>query len=142
VVVGEVTKITNFGVFVKLEDSLEGLLHISELADRKVASAEEVVQVGDRIAVKILRVDPENRKIGLSLKDVTDEQREAAEAEAEARWGAQKDPGAESGAPPAGELETAEVAAGAESEDAGTSQSAPGDGDESSALADENEERS
>jgi small subunit ribosomal protein S1 len=76
VVVGDVTKIANFGVFVKLEDHLEGLLHISELADRKVASAEEVVHVGNRIPVKVIKVDPENRKIGLSLKDVTDEERD------------------------------------------------------------------
>jgi small subunit ribosomal protein S1 len=71
VVEGEVTKITNFGVFVKLEDDLEGLLHISELADKKVGSPEEVVKVGQKVDVKIIKVDPENRKIGLSLKDVT-----------------------------------------------------------------------
>jgi small subunit ribosomal protein S1 len=70
IVAGEVTKITNFGVFVKLEDDLEGLLHISELANRKVATPEEVVKVGDEVAVKIIKIDPEQRKIGLSLKDV------------------------------------------------------------------------
>jgi len=70
---GEVTKITNFGVFVKLEEDLEGLLHISELADKKVGSPEEVVKVGQRVDVKIIKVAPENRKIGLSLKDVTGE---------------------------------------------------------------------
>ncbi len=72
-VAGEVTKITNFGVFVKLQDDLEGLLHISELSDRKIGSPEEVVKVGQRVDVKIIKVDPENRKIGLSLKDVTSE---------------------------------------------------------------------
>ena len=65
---GEVTKLTNFGVFVQLEEGLEGLLHISELADKKVDSPEEVVKVGDKVEVKILRVDPDERKIGLSLK--------------------------------------------------------------------------
>ncbi len=70
VVSGEVTKITNFGVFVGLEDGLEGLLHISELADHKVDNPEEVVKVGDKIEVKILRVDTEDRKIGLSRKRV------------------------------------------------------------------------
>ena len=54
---GKVTKITNFGVFVGLENGLEGLLHISELADHKVENPEEVVKVGDEIEVKILRVD-------------------------------------------------------------------------------------
>jgi small subunit ribosomal protein S1 len=67
---GKVTKITNFGVFVGLEDGLEGLLHISELADHKVENAEDVVKVGDEIEVKILRVDTEDRKIGLSRKRV------------------------------------------------------------------------
>jgi len=67
---GKVTKITNFGVFVGLEDGLEGLLHISELADHKVENPEEVVKVGDTIEVKILRVDTDERKIGLSRKRV------------------------------------------------------------------------
>jgi small subunit ribosomal protein S1 len=77
VVQGEVTKITNFGVFVRLEDDLEGLLHISELADRKVGSPEEVVKPGETVEVKVIKIDPDNRKIGLSLKDVSDEEREA-----------------------------------------------------------------
>jgi transcriptional accessory protein Tex/SPT6 len=67
---GKVTKITNFGVFVGLEDGLEGLLHISELADDKVEIPEEMVKVGDEIEVKILRVDTDERKIGLSRKRV------------------------------------------------------------------------
>ncbi|HZL87744.1 MAG TPA: 30S ribosomal protein S1 [Pirellulaceae bacterium] len=70
VVSGSVTKITNFGVFVGLEDGLEGLLHISELADHKVENPEDVVKVGDKIEVKILRVDSDERKIGLSRKRV------------------------------------------------------------------------
>jgi small subunit ribosomal protein S1 len=70
VIKGKVTKITNFGVFVGLEDGLEGLLHISELADHKVENPEEVVKVGEEIEVKILRVDTEERKIGLSRKRV------------------------------------------------------------------------
>ncbi|MGQ9575918.1 MAG: 30S ribosomal protein S1 [Thermoguttaceae bacterium] len=70
VVTGTVTKITNFGVFVGLENGLEGLLHISELADHKVENPEEVVRVGDQIEVKILRVDSDERKIGLSRKRV------------------------------------------------------------------------
>ena len=70
IVTGPVTKITNFGVFVGLEDGLEGLLHISELADHKVENPEEVVKVGEMIEVKVLRVDAEERKIGLSRKRV------------------------------------------------------------------------
>jgi small subunit ribosomal protein S1 len=68
VVRGAVTKITNFGVFVELESDLEGLLHISELADHKVENPQDVVKSGDEVDVKILRVDTADRKIGLSLK--------------------------------------------------------------------------
>ena len=68
VVRGTVTKITNFGVFVELEEELEGLLHISELADHKVENPQDVVKAGDEVDVKILRVDSSDRKIGLSLK--------------------------------------------------------------------------
>jgi len=68
VVRGKVTKITNFGVFVELEEDLEGLLHISELADHKVENPQDVVKPGEEVDVKILRVDTDERKIGLSLK--------------------------------------------------------------------------
>jgi small subunit ribosomal protein S1 len=68
VVRGKVTKITNFGVFVELEQDLEGLLHISELADHKVENPQDVVKAGEEVDVKILRVDIDDRKIGLSLK--------------------------------------------------------------------------
>ncbi|MBN2448377.1 MAG: 30S ribosomal protein S1 [Phycisphaerae bacterium] len=68
VVRGKVTKITNFGVFVELEPDLEGLLHVSELADHKVENPQDEVKIGDEIDVKILRVDTVERKIGLSKK--------------------------------------------------------------------------
>src|SRR5262245_35797784 len=88
VVSGTVTKITNFGVFVGLEDGLEGLLHISELADHKVENPEDVVKVGDKIDVKILRVDTDERKIGLSRKRVDwSEEQHQAEPPAEAAGG-------------------------------------------------------
>jgi len=81
IVMGKVTKVTNFGVFVELEDDLEGLLHISELADHKVENPTDVVQQDQEIEVKILRVDLDDRKIGLSLKRAmwTSEQDAAAE---------------------------------------------------------------
>ena len=82
IVKGKVTKLTNFGVFVELEPDLEGLLHISELADHKVESPKDVVDTGQEIEVKILRVDPESRKIGLSLRRArwAAEERQQAEA--------------------------------------------------------------
>ncbi|QDV16706.1 30S ribosomal protein S1 [Gimesia panareensis] len=81
IVQGVVTKITNFGVFVELEDELEGLLHISELADHKVENPEDIVKVGETLDVKILRVDTEDRKIGLSrkLEEPIEEEAEAGE---------------------------------------------------------------
>ncbi len=83
---GKVTKLTNFGVFIELEQGLEGLLHISELAEHKVESPEEIVKVGDEIEVKVLRVDAAERKIGLSRKQLywTQEQSDAAEEAAAA----------------------------------------------------------
>jgi small subunit ribosomal protein S1 len=80
---GKVTKLTNFGVFVELEPGLEGLLHISELADHKVESPEDVVKVGDDIEVKVLRVDAADRKIGLSRKRLHAGKEEGEEPEAE-----------------------------------------------------------
>ncbi|MEL7500272.1 MAG: 30S ribosomal protein S1 [Planctomycetota bacterium] len=77
---GKVTKITNFGVFVGLEDGLEGLLHISELSDDKVDNPEDVVKVGDELEVKVLRVDIDERKIGLSRRRVDWSPEEEAEA--------------------------------------------------------------
>ena len=82
IVQGKITKLTSFGVFVELEPDLEGLLHISELSDQKVQGPQEVVKVGEDIEVKILRVDTDERKIGLSRKraqwaaedDVSDDQ--------------------------------------------------------------------
>jgi small subunit ribosomal protein S1 len=64
---GHVTKITNFGAFVRLENDLEGLLHVSELSDHKIAGPEEVVKPGQKIEVRVIRVDTEERKIGLSF---------------------------------------------------------------------------
>jgi small subunit ribosomal protein S1 len=85
VVKGHVTKIANFGVFVELAPGLEGLLHISEISDQKIEKPEDIVKVGQEIDVKILRVDVEERKIGLSLKRAQwaqeDEKREEQRAQ-------------------------------------------------------------
>jgi small subunit ribosomal protein S1 len=81
---GKVTKLTNFGIFVELEPGLEGLLHISELADHEVENPEDVVKVGDEIEVKVLRVDEGKRRVGLSRKQVSRTEDEGGEAAAEA----------------------------------------------------------
>ncbi len=88
IVEGTVTKITNFGVFIELEPDLEGLLHVSELADHKVEDPHNEVKIGERIQVKILRVDPVERKIGLSKKRAAwsaAQQQEASVAEDRAK---------------------------------------------------------
>jgi small subunit ribosomal protein S1 len=65
---GRVTKLTSFGAFVEVEEGLEGLLHVSELSEKKIPSPEEIVDVGDVLDVRVIRVDAEARKIGLSLR--------------------------------------------------------------------------
>ncbi|MEZ6049050.1 MAG: S1 RNA-binding domain-containing protein [Planctomycetaceae bacterium] len=72
---------TNFGVFVQLEPELEGLLHVSELADEKIEKPEDVVKVGETIEVRVLRVDEDERKIGLSRKLEADENEEVPAGE-------------------------------------------------------------
>ncbi len=98
IVRGKVTKITNFGVFVELEPDLEGLLHVSELADHKVEDPHDEVKVGAEIEVKILRVDPSERKIGLSKKraEWASEDGSRAAGEPRARRGGLHGPGAAS----------------------------------------------
>jgi len=68
IIKGTVTKLTNFGAFVELEPDLEGLLHISELADHKIEKPQDIVKEGEEVEVKILKVEMESRKIGLSLR--------------------------------------------------------------------------
>ena len=103
---GKVTKLTNFGVFVELEQGLEGLLHISELADQKVESPEDVVKVGDEIEVKILRVDPADRKIGLSRKRLHEPEPEEG-AEGETPTADRRDGGQQTGSRPAATAQAA-----------------------------------
>jgi small subunit ribosomal protein S1 len=85
IIKGKVAKLTNFGAFVELEPDLEGLLHISELADHKIDKPQDVVQVGQEVEVKILKVDSESRKIGLSLRRVQWAAEEQAEEPARHR---------------------------------------------------------
>jgi small subunit ribosomal protein S1 len=72
VVPGRVTKLVPFGAFVRVEEGIEGLVHISELADRHVEIPEQVVQVGDEIFVKIIDIDLDRRRISLSLKQANE----------------------------------------------------------------------
>ena len=96
---GYVTKITNFGVFVKLEEDLEGLLHISELADHKIESPKEVVREGMKVEVRVIRVDTEERKIGLSFVHADFDENDAIMAKAKAADEAEAASAAEAEAP-------------------------------------------
>ncbi|HKE71924.1 MAG TPA: 30S ribosomal protein S1 [Nocardioidaceae bacterium] len=72
IVPGKVTKLVPFGAFVRVEEGIEGLVHISELAERHVEIPEQVVQVGDDVMVKIIDIDLERRRISLSLKQANE----------------------------------------------------------------------
>jgi small subunit ribosomal protein S1 len=86
----KITRVVDFGAFAQLEPGVEGLIHISELADIAVAEPLKTVQIGDEVYVKILRVDSNRQRIGLSLRQagdlgpVTSAEEEEAEEEAEA----------------------------------------------------------
>lgn len=72
VVPGRVTKLVPFGAFVRVEDGIEGLVHISELAQRHVEMPEQVVKVGQEVFVKVIDIDLERRRISLSLKQANE----------------------------------------------------------------------
>ena len=79
VVPGKVTKLVPFGAFVRVDDGIEGLVHISELAERHVELPEQVVTVGSDIFVKVIDIDLERRRISLSLKQANDDSAPVAE---------------------------------------------------------------
>jgi small subunit ribosomal protein S1 len=68
IVTGQVTKLAPFGAFARLEGPLEGLIHISELVDRRVTHPQEVVKEGDTLPLKIVRIERHRHRLGLSLK--------------------------------------------------------------------------
>lgn len=70
VVEGTITKITNFGIFIEFANELDGLIHISELSEEPPQNLEEKYKVGDKIKAKIVKIDNDTRKIGLSMKGV------------------------------------------------------------------------
>src|SRR3989440_1825982 len=69
-VTGKIVRLTDFGAFVELEPGVDGLLHISQMSHRPIATPSEVVNVGDELTLLVIRVDPNERRIGLSLKEL------------------------------------------------------------------------
>jgi small subunit ribosomal protein S1 len=72
VVEGEITRIVPFGAFIKLEDRLEGLIHISEVSQDRIEKVEDVLKVGDKITAKVIKLIPDEQKIGLSIKALSE----------------------------------------------------------------------
>jgi small subunit ribosomal protein S1 len=69
-VTGKIVRLTDFGAFVELEPGVDGLLHVSQMSQRPIATPSDLVNVGDELTLMVIRVDPNERRIGLSLKDV------------------------------------------------------------------------
>ena len=71
---GEITRLTSFGAFARIDGTIEGLVHISELADQRIAHPKEVVKERQTLTLRIIKIDPEKRRMGLSLKRVAEEE--------------------------------------------------------------------
>jgi small subunit ribosomal protein S1 len=125
---GFVTKITTFGAFVKLDENLEGLLHISEITDDREARPEDVIQAGLKVEVRVIRVDIEDRKIGLSLVHSDFEENAAVLAKAASEPAPAEDGGASEDAPAEEASEPATAEEGTTAEEAPAAEAA-GDGE-------------
>jgi small subunit ribosomal protein S1 len=130
---GEITRLTKFGAFARLEGDIEGLIHISELSETRIEHPKEVLKEGETVALRIIRIDPEQHRIGLSLRKVDSaafadkdfkllaqeidqlEEEQLAEVEAPEDYEA-TEPAAEETAPEPEAEQSAEEEAGAESE--------------------------
>jgi len=81
VVEGKVTKLASFGAFVELANGVDGLIHISQLSGERVNRVRDVVNVGDTVKARVVKIDAEERRIGLSLKEASEEAEFAADLE-------------------------------------------------------------
>jgi len=89
---GKVVRLTDFGAFVELEDGVEGLLHVSELSHDRVNKPEDIVQAGQELTLKVIKLDPDERKIGLSLRAFLETRVEpAGEEDGGRRWKRRRD---------------------------------------------------
>ncbi|MEZ5314633.1 MAG: 30S ribosomal protein S1 [Chlamydiales bacterium] len=69
IVKGKITKITAFGAFVEFENGIEGLIHVTELSDKAFGKVEDIISIGDEITSKVVKLDPEHKKVSLSVKE-------------------------------------------------------------------------
>lgn len=100
IVEGTITRLVKFGAFARIDDHVEGLIHISELSEDRIEHPKEVVKEGDKLALRVIKIEPDRRRIGLSLRKVdsaqfSDMDYEAAMAEA----GSSEAPAAEPATP-------------------------------------------
>ncbi|MFO7936535.1 MAG: 30S ribosomal protein S1 [Kiritimatiellia bacterium] len=79
IVKGKVSKIASFGAFVELEDGVDGLVHISQISDQHVEKVKDVLKVGDEVEARIVKIDSDERRIGLSIKAVNMDETEVEE---------------------------------------------------------------
>jgi small subunit ribosomal protein S1 len=93
IVHGRVTKLVSFGAFVEIEEGVEGLIHISELAQHHVEDPSEIVRPGQEVNVKIIEIDPERRRLSLSLKRLEAEYRIHEDAMGEGEEGEEYEEG-------------------------------------------------
>ncbi len=73
-VTGKITNITDFGIFVEVEEGIEGLVYISEASDKKIKDANEIYKVGEKVTAKVIRVSAEERRLGLSIKQYLEDE--------------------------------------------------------------------
>jgi small subunit ribosomal protein S1 len=67
---GKITRLTKFGAFAQLEGDIEGLIHISELSEKRIEHPKEVLKEGETVTLRVIKIDPANHRIGLSLRRV------------------------------------------------------------------------
>ena len=105
-----ITKLTDFGAFARLDDRIEGLIHISEISDRNIVHPRDVLAEGQEVQVRIIHIDPDRKRMGLSLKQVEGyedwlDYKDEAPAEVEEPTPAPKDEAASAEEPPVDEIE-------------------------------------
>jgi len=67
---GVITHLTKFGAFARLDEDLEGLIHVSEISEQRISHPKEAVKEGETVTLRIIKIDPERRRIGLSMRKV------------------------------------------------------------------------
>ncbi len=81
IIEGEINRITPFGAFVKLDDEINGLIHVSEISGEEIADASDALKVGDKIKAKIIAIDPDEHRVALSIKALTEKVTKKAKSE-------------------------------------------------------------